>query len=250
MTIPESALPTANDLYQMALDMGASAPLAGYLVGSAYQESSFNPKERGDFVGGKPTSFGLMQVGSPSLGSGSVQDQFKNYIARLQSNAPETWSAMNAAPTPEAAYAAQHANPDWRMGIPGNRFAYARQVLGAPGWQQIAGELGGPAAMPPAQIAATTAPAPEYAYGRGSNPAQMSTGLDYAKALMTPTTGQVAGSAISSLLSGVGQAISGGQQQGGQQAMQMMQRPSQASQILRQLLNPGNYPDYSSYLGG
>jgi len=252
-------MPLANQLYQMALSAGANNPLASYLVGSAYQESSFKPNELGDFVGGKPTSFGLMQVGSPSLGSGSVQQQFANYMSALQNRAPNTWAAMNAAPTPEAAYAAQHSNPDWRMGIPGGRFDYARQVSGTPSWQMIAGQvggMGGPSGLTASSVnpsaAVSSLPSSGYAFGTGSNPSQMGTWQDYSNALQKQAQWTGVGNAIGSVFSGLGQQMQQQSQQGMQQAMQMMQRKSPGAAILAQLLNPNPaaYPDYSSYLGG
>jgi hypothetical protein len=186
--IPDTDMPLASQLYQNAIAMGASPIMAAYLAGSAYQESSFNPNARGDFVNGKPTSFGVMQVGSPSLGSGSVPDQFKNYITALQSKAPDTWAAMNAAPTPQAVHAALHDNPDWRMGIPGARFDNAQQLMGTsgtpgtPGYQQVIGALTSP---PPDQRMLNTG-------GYSNTPAY----LDPSQPAGTPGYQQIAGALI------------------------------------------------------
>jgi hypothetical protein len=239
--MPQSVLPVASDLYQQALAMGASPTLAAYLVGSAYQESGFKPGQLGDYEGGQPTSFGLMQVGSPKLGSGSVPEQFRNYISRFQSNAPDTWAAMNAATSPEAAYAAQHANEDWRMGIPGSRFTYARQLLGeSPNASDYTSAL---YARPPVENAP--------GFTSGGNPTQMSTFLDYQNELDKQKVYDKAGSTIGSAFAGLGSQIAQSGQQGMNQAMQMLQQKSSAAGYLRQLLlgSGSNYPDYTSYFG-
>jgi hypothetical protein len=277
-------MPMASQLYQNAIAMGASPTLAAYLAGSAYQESSFNPNARGDFVNGKPTSFGVMQVGSPSLGSGSVPDQFKNYITALQSKAPDTWASMNAAPTPQAAHAALHENPDWRMGIPGARFDNAQQLMGtdtsgyqnAPAylrpnppaqpttWQQIMGQLASPPSQQPvlntggysnlpaylAQGQPAAAPIPQPpAVGIGGAHA-MGSWQDYATALQNPPPAQASpyaqgGAIIGNALSQAGQQIQRQGQQGMSQAMAMLQNRPNA---LQRLLSGGGYPDYTSYL--
>jgi len=241
--MPQSVLPMAGDLYQQAIAMGASPTLAAYLVGSAYQESGFNPNKTGDYASGKPTSYGLMQVGSPSLGSGSVPTQFGNYISRFQSNAPDTWAAMNAATSPEAVYAAQHANPDWRMGIPGSRFAYARQIGGLPmtGDDYVSALYSRPYA--PVQEA------PGFVHE--GNTGQMSSFLDYGKELDKQKAYDKAGSAIGSAFSGLGEQIAKSGAQGMQQALQLVQQKSPASAYLHQLLLGGSQvPDYTSYFGG
>jgi hypothetical protein len=242
--LPQSAMGTASDLYQQALAMGVSPTLAAYLVGSAYQESAFKPDAVSDYVGGKPTSFGLMQVGSPSLGSGAVPDQFKNYIERFQKNAPDTWAAMNAASSPEGAYAAQHANPDWRMGTVGSRFGYARQLLGD---SPTSGDY-------TSALTAPRAPVQEApGFTQGSNPQGMSTFLDYAAELDKQKRYDQAGSAISSAFAGLGKQIQESGQEGMKQAMQIMQQKSPAAGYLHQLLFGGGgnqYPDYTSYFGG
>ena len=283
--IPDDVLPFASQLYNLALNMGASAPLAGYLVGSAYQESGFKPGQLGDYVNGKPTSFGLMQVGSPSLGSGPAVDQFRNYISALQNRAPDTWAAMNAAATPQEAYAAQHQNPDWRMGIPGNRFGYASQVMqagpfaslgatgaapaaagaapGTPGTNPtamtfLANLLNQPAAAQQRPVYSGMQPNLNFARGMSAmypvatptaSSAQgggMSSWSDYANALTTPSTTEQVASGLGSALSRLGQQGQQQAQQGMNQALQMMQRPSAASAILRQLLaSPGGVQDFT-----
>lgn len=247
--MPSSVLPMAGDLYQSALDMGASPTLAAYLVGSAYQESAFNPNAVGDHdASGKPTSFGLMQVGSSKLGSGPVPTQFKNYISRFQENAPDTWAAMNAAPSYEAVYAAQHANPDWRMGIPGNRFAYARQLMGEPA---TGGDYASALTYMPRSATGEPLPLTAPGYTREGNTSEMGTFQDYGKALDQENRVQNAAGAIGSVFAGLGQQIAKQGSQGMSQAMQMAQRKSPASVFLKQLLSAGSQlPDYTSYFGG
>jgi len=245
-TLPNSAMPLSSQLYQMAISMGASPANAAYLVGSAYQESGFKPNALGDFVNGKPTSFGLMQVGSPSLGSGSSEDQFRNYIGRLQKNAPDTWSAMNSAKTPEDVYSAQRTNPDWRMGIPGGRFAYANQVsasqddgmssnafmsgiqrvLQDPNQNRIA-----------SQTSATGLPSPgQYIDEHGGIPKPPQVGA--VQPMSTPASS--AFSIIGQGLASAGQQMSQSGQQGNAQAMAMLQqRKSPFASYLQSLLNPG-----------
>jgi hypothetical protein len=151
-----------------------------------------------------------MQVGSPQLASGTAHDQFQNYISALKNHAPETFAAMNQAQTPEGVYAAQHTNADWRMGIPGGRFDYARQVMSAPG------ETGAPSrsqfltsGTPAAQGSALAMqPTPGgYQSGTGSNLPQMSSLGDYAKALTTPGPTQVVGGAIAQGLQNAGKQV-------------------------------------------
>jgi hypothetical protein len=251
--IPDDAFPMARDLYQQALDLGASPTNAAYLVGSAYQESSFNPNERDDFVGGKPTSFGLMQVGSPSLGSGSVPDQFKNYITAMQNHAPDTWAAMNAAATPEAAHVALHQNPDWRMGIPGARFENASQLLGSTDqgqyqnlpsylqrnpptqltqpttWQQIMGPLASP---PPQQSMLNTG-------GYQNLPAYLAQPAAAATPAQPSTTDQFATNFGKSLTSMAQNQMAQQQAQGNQMVQSLLSRqPSGAAALAQLAANP------------
>jgi hypothetical protein len=55
--------------------------------------------------------------------------QMNAYIDAMQQNAPQTWAAMNAARSIQDVFAAQHANPNWRMGGETGRMApiWARQ---------------------------------------------------------------------------------------------------------------------------
>ncbi len=224
------------DAIVLALASGqpsAGPPLAAYLVGSAYQESGFKPDQRGDYVKGQPTSFGLMQVGSEKLASGSVTEQFRNYISALQSRAPDTWKSMNAAPTPEDAYVAQHVDSDWRMGIPGNRFSYARQVMSAPP----------PTETPPPTVAAGVSPALQSASASIPAPAGINDlvpgpSFNYDKFNNTVQASNVAqdvGGALASSLSSIGKGMQQSSQQGMQQALAMLHSDPRAQQALAQL---------------
>jgi hypothetical protein len=131
LNIPSGSQSAAIQLYQEAIAAGATPTNALYLVGSAIQESGLNPNKTGSDGG---TSFGLMQVGKglwnrmQQQGQMTPAAQMRAYITALKTNAPQTWAAMQKASTVQGVYKAQHSNPDFRMGIPGARFAYANQL--------------------------------------------------------------------------------------------------------------------------
>jgi hypothetical protein len=193
-----------------------------------------------------------MQVGSPSLGSGSVQDQFKNYITTLQSKAPQTFADMNAAPTPEAVHAALHQNPDWRMGIPGARFENANQLLGTDTsgsqnvppylnpnprtqpttWQQIMGPLASP---PPQQSMLNTG-------GYQNLPAYLAQPAVAAAPAQPSATDQFATNFGSSLMK-MGQQQAATQQAQGNQLVQSLlnRQPAGAAALAQLAANPQAY---------
>lgn len=132
--LPPNAYEQAIHLYNTARAAGATPNNALFLVGSAYQESGFNPYRVGD--GG--SSQGLMQVGNglwsqwhnSGVDVSSPAEQMRAYVEQLQRMAPGTWDAMQNASNVQGVYSALHADRDFRMGIPGSRFAYSDQISG------------------------------------------------------------------------------------------------------------------------
>jgi hypothetical protein len=245
--LPGSAMPMASQLFQIALNSGANPTLAAYLVGSAYQESGFKPGELGDFSRGRPTSFGLMQVGSPSLGSGTATEQFQKYIEAFQRRAPETWAKMNQAMNPQEAYAAQHENPDWRMGIPGGRFDYANQIMATqPGYENLPSYLASQptqAGTPPPLYTGGMLTAPNQSFASTMSSrypaqpgAQMGTWADYAAATTPPPESTPLSRGLTALGAGISKV--------GAQQQTSLAQGSQAAMSLLAQRQPPPAPDF------
>lgn len=102
--------------------------------------------------------------------------------------------------------------------------------------------LSGPAISPTNQSSGSPTPYPSpvsggsYAFGTGSNPGAMSTGMDYAAAKASGNAVASAGAGIGNALSQIGQAQARQGQVGTQQALEMLQRRRSAlSALLPQL---------------
>jgi hypothetical protein len=154
-------------------------------------------------------------------------------------------------------------NSKWATNFPYQGQTDRTPIMPGANALSIAGMAGGPAAAAPVFGSAFGgSPAPVgggmlagadsgYKFGTGSNIGQMSGWQDYTKALTTQTPTEKAGAQIAGAFQQIGSQLAQQGQQGMNQAMSMVQRPSAAAQLLQRLINPQTaYPDYTTLLGG